>query len=219
MVEKNSPHLEPHIERLAAWLHENSRDLEHMVEGYEWPLHDNDDGYRGDGAYVRLIPKDIAEHHRDFARRTAEYFAQNGAVSAQPAAVKPAIQSLKEAAMHLAREADAEIERLKAKIEYLQTERPYILGALDGYEAAEEHFQARATTAEVQVARLSARVAELEGALKPFAELPCNPKSRVFVELLVCPEGQAWNGVQYGPAIRAARAALQEPAPADGGAA
>lgn len=62
------------IEDLAAWLHENTRDLEHMVGGYEWPLHDNDDGYRGDGAYVRLIPKDIAEHHRDLARRVTEYF-------------------------------------------------------------------------------------------------------------------------------------------------
>lgn len=75
---------DPHIERLAAWLHDNTRDLEHMVEGYEWPLHDNDDGYRGDGAYVRLIPKDIAEHHRDLARRSVEEFAKLRFTFSQP---------------------------------------------------------------------------------------------------------------------------------------
>ena len=63
----------------------------------------------------------------------------------------------------------------------------------------------RATAAE-------AKIAKLEEALKPFAELPDAIPSgqRFFAQLLVCPEGDEPTGdtKNYGPDIRAARAAL-----------
>ncbi len=35
---------------------------------WTWPEHKNDDGYRGDGGYVKIAPRDIQERYRDRAK-------------------------------------------------------------------------------------------------------------------------------------------------------
>ena len=55
-------------EEIAQFLHDEV-DLPDKVVSGQWPLHDDDDGYRGDSGYVRLQPRDIVEHYRDAGKR------------------------------------------------------------------------------------------------------------------------------------------------------
>lgn len=56
------------LERVARSLFEydKTHGLEH--DGWTWPEHEGDDGYRGNGAYLTIIPRDIAERYRDRAK-------------------------------------------------------------------------------------------------------------------------------------------------------
>lgn len=65
----------PDAEELAKFLHDEI-DLPDKFVGRQWPLHDDDDGYRGDGGYVKLQPKDVVEHYRDAAKRLAIFIAK-----------------------------------------------------------------------------------------------------------------------------------------------
>lgn len=107
------------LERLAAWLHENSRDLEHMVEGYEWPLHETDDGYRGDGSYVRLIPKDVLAHHRDFASALLRFLAGNPPPQKEKGAVMPISKKTALEIAYAYREVETAEELLKQIVDEL----------------------------------------------------------------------------------------------------
>lgn len=71
-------------EMIAQFLHDEV-DLPDKFIGYHWPLHDADDGYRGDGAYVKLQPKDIVEHYRDAGKRLAARLALLPAAQPVPA--------------------------------------------------------------------------------------------------------------------------------------
>lgn len=67
------PHPSPEMgeisaEDIAQFLHDEVDLPDKFVSG-QWPLHDNDDGYRGDSGYVRLQPRDIVEHYRDAGKR------------------------------------------------------------------------------------------------------------------------------------------------------
>ena len=62
------------VEALAEHLATEHDYADNMRPGYQWPLHANDDGYRG-GGYVRLIPTDVREHRRDDAKRILAFLA------------------------------------------------------------------------------------------------------------------------------------------------
>lgn len=62
------------VEELAQFLHDEIEFPDKCV-GYVWPLHDNDDGYRGEGAWAKLQPKDVVEHFRDAAKQIVRRFA------------------------------------------------------------------------------------------------------------------------------------------------
>lgn len=51
------------VEKVAKGLYEADRDHEAT-----WPLSDDDDGNRGDGAYVRVTPREVVEEYRQHAR-------------------------------------------------------------------------------------------------------------------------------------------------------
>lgn len=53
------------------------------VVGAQWPEHANDDGYRGDRAYVRLQPSDVQARARENATRILTFLDQRAALQHQ----------------------------------------------------------------------------------------------------------------------------------------
>ena len=68
------------------------------VSGACWPQSSTDDGYRGDGAYVRLQPPDVLARERENAGRILTFLAQRHALTAPIAQDQGA---LREATTHV----------------------------------------------------------------------------------------------------------------------
>ncbi len=76
------------IERLAEYLCSEFDFSLNPCVGYSWPEHENDDGYRGDGSFVKLQPSDVQAYARENAKRILAFLEREAALSAaepQPA--------------------------------------------------------------------------------------------------------------------------------------
>ncbi|TCN30300.1 hypothetical protein [Sinorhizobium americanum] len=67
------------VEELAAFLCSDFDEEFNPCHGYHWPEHENDDGYRGAGGYVRLQPSDVQARARESATRILRFLAPGGA--------------------------------------------------------------------------------------------------------------------------------------------
>lgn len=76
------------IERLAEYLCSEFDFSLNPCVGYSWPEHENDDGYRGDGSFVKLQPSDVQAYARENAKRILAFLEREAALTAaEPAAV------------------------------------------------------------------------------------------------------------------------------------
>lgn len=70
------------IERLAEYLCSEFDFSLNPCVGYSWPEHENDDGYRGDGSFVKLQPSDVQAYARENAKRILAFLEREAALSA-----------------------------------------------------------------------------------------------------------------------------------------
>ncbi len=78
------------IERLAEFLCSEFDFSLNPCVGYSWPEHKDDDGYRGDGSFVKLQPSDVQAYARENAKRILAFLEREAALSAaEPVACQP----------------------------------------------------------------------------------------------------------------------------------
>ncbi|NTG85814.1 hypothetical protein G6L15_06580 [Agrobacterium rhizogenes] len=65
------------VESLAAYLCDEWDFELNPCVGYSWPEHSNDDGYRGDGYYVKLQPSDVQARARENASRIIAFLSSS----------------------------------------------------------------------------------------------------------------------------------------------
>lgn len=70
------------IERLAEFLCSEFDFSLNPCVGYSWPEHKDDDGYRGDGSFVKLQPSDVQAYARENATRILAFLEREAALSA-----------------------------------------------------------------------------------------------------------------------------------------
>jgi hypothetical protein len=103
--------------------------------GYSWPEHQNDDGYRGDGYYVKLQPSDVQARARENASRIIAFLSRSALPTSQsdPAPEKQSLVDQLERMANIAEDRLVEIAALRAENEQLRKAlQPFALMSTEG---------------------------------------------------------------------------------------
>ena len=80
--------LDPKIEALAQWLHDEVDYPDPDFPNHSWPEHPDDTGQRCDG-WLKIIPKNVQEQFRDIAKRLHHHFTAPSGQAPLGGGVKP----------------------------------------------------------------------------------------------------------------------------------